>query len=60
MDNNMDEALIAAVFGRETLWNPSDELHRNAVPYMAQIPLIRKLRLRSRIQDLILNELESL
>jgi hypothetical protein len=31
MDNNMDEALIAAVFRREALWNPSDELHKNAV-----------------------------
>ena len=26
-----DEALIAAVFKTETLWNPSENLHKNAL-----------------------------
>ncbi|XP_069680778.1 uncharacterized protein [Periplaneta americana] len=40
----------------------NDDYHffESLLPYMAHIPLIRKLKLRCRIQDLILNELESL
>ena len=31
LKEKMDEILIASVFKREPLWNPANELHKNAV-----------------------------
>ncbi|XP_069670952.1 uncharacterized protein [Periplaneta americana] len=67
-NSKTDEKLLEIERKKIEIFEKESERERNGdhhffeslLPYMAQIPLIRKLRLRSRIQDLILNELESL
>lgn len=49
------------ILQRESIKEKSDDLlfFESLLPYMENIPLRRKLRLRSKIQDLILTEIEA-